>query len=409
MSSPDASENQSSSQSDGDSSRSVQRRVSVDVLRGMVMFLMLAELMHLFDLASAFPNSRVLEWLRFHTTHVAWEGCSLHDLIQPAFTFLVGVSMPFSIASRLKRGGSTTRLLLHAAWRSFLLIVIGIILRSLDQDRTYFTFEDTLTQIGMGYFFVFLIALAPRWVHYVSAAVVLIGFWLAFALSPPPAADFDYASVGVAEGWPHHQEGLASRWNKNSNLSWKADQWFLNLFPREERFEFNEGGYSTLSFVPTAVTMLFGLIAGVWLRDLSGTKLFLRMLAFTLFCVFAGWLLARLGLCPLVKRIWTPSFTLYSGGMCMAWLAFLTWICDDRQWTRWGFPFVVIGANSILIYVMSWTVAEPIREMLLRHFGEGPFSIFGDTFVPVFSGAAAIAIMYCVLLWLYRRRAFLKI
>ena len=82
-----------------------QRDTSIDVFRGMVMFLMLAEVMHLFDLAEHFPGNRLLEWIRFHTTHVAWEGCSLHDLIQPGFTFLVGVSMPFSIASRLQKGG----------------------------------------------------------------------------------------------------------------------------------------------------------------------------------------------------------------------------------------------------------------------------------------------------------------
>ena len=64
------------------------RMLSIDVFRGMVMFLMLAEIMHLFELAEHFPGNRLLEWLRFHTTHVAWEGCSLHDLIQPGFTFL---------------------------------------------------------------------------------------------------------------------------------------------------------------------------------------------------------------------------------------------------------------------------------------------------------------------------------
>ena len=167
------------------------RRASIDVFRGMVMFLMLAEIMHLFDLAKAHPENRLFEWLRFHTTHVAWEGCSLHDLIQPAFTFLVGVSMPFSIASRVSKGSSVSRLLLHAIWRSFLLISIGIVLRSLGSERTYFTFEDTLTQIGLGYFFVFLIALSPRWVQWSSGAIILVGVWLVFAISPAPPPDFD--------------------------------------------------------------------------------------------------------------------------------------------------------------------------------------------------------------------------
>lgn len=385
------------------------RRISIDVFRGMVMFLMLAEILHLSSLAKAFPDNGFLQWLKFHTTHVPWEGCSLHDLIQPSFTFLVGVSMPFSIASRLKSKSSTGALLLHAAWRAFLLISLGIVLRSMNYESTRFTFEDTLTQIGLGYFFVFLIALAPRRAHWVSMGVVLFGFWLAFALTSPPPADFDYPAVGVSEDWPHHSEGFASRWNKNSNLSWKADVWFLNLFPREEPFEYNRGGYSTLSFIPTAATMLFGLIAGGWMRQFSGRNLFSRFALFALIAVLSGWLLSEAGLCPLVKRIWTPSFALYSGGLCMAWLMVLVWVCDSKQWTRWGFPFVVIGSNSILIYVMSWTVAHPIQDMLLRHLGEAPFLILGEPFKPVLTGMATLAILFYALLWMYRRRAFVKI
>jgi heparan-alpha-glucosaminide N-acetyltransferase len=376
----------------------------------MVMFLMLAEVMHLSDLAKLFPGHQLLEWLRFHTTHVAWEGCSLHDLIQPGFTFLVGVSMPFSIASRLSRGGSTASLLMHAAWRSVVLISLGIVLRSMRYEQTNFTFEDTLTQIGLGYFFVFLIALAPRWVHYASIVGILFLFWLAFAVSPAPPADFDYANVGVSEDWPHHHDGFASRWNKNSNLSWQADRWFMNLFPRERPFEFNRGGYSTLSFVPTMVTMLLGLIAGVWLKEPLGTReRSLRFGGAIAILLGLGWTLAAIDLCPLVKRIWTPSFALWSGGMCLLWLAILHWICDVGRWQRWAFAFVVIGSNSILIYVMSWTVEGPIRDMLLRHFGERPFAVFGDALVPQLSGVATLAIMFYVLLWLYRRRVFVKI
>lgn len=385
------------------------RKISIDVYRGMVMFLMLVEVLHLPRLARHFSDNRWLEWLRFHTSHVAWEGCSLHDLIQPGFTFLVGVAMPFSIAAR-KQQGNTAGMLMHAAWRAVVLILIGIVLRSLNDEQTNFTFEDTLTQIGLGYFFVFLIALMPRWVHYLSAVMILCLVWLAFALSPAPPDDFDYREVGVSQRWTHHHEGLASRWNKNSNLAWQADVWFLNQFPREKPFRYNGGGYATLSFVPTMVTMLIGLIAGVWLREpLQRKERMLRFASGTIFCLLAGWLLAYSDLCPLVKRIWTPSFTLWSGGWCLLWLAALHWVCDIKGHQRWAFPFMVIGANSILIYVMSWTVERPIRDMLFRHFGETPFAIFGTAYVTQVSGAATLAIMFSVLLWLYRRKVFIRI
>src|SRR6478735_12711583 len=134
------------------------RILSLDAFRGFVMFLMLAEAMRLWTLHDAFPASRFWAIVAYNTTHVPWQGCSLHDLIQPAFSFLVGAALPFSIANRRARGESFKRMLGHALWRSVALIFLGIFLRSLERQHTYWTFEDTLTQIGMGYTFLFLLA-----------------------------------------------------------------------------------------------------------------------------------------------------------------------------------------------------------------------------------------------------------
>ena len=87
------------------------RILSIDAFRGFVMFLMLAEAMHLMNVRRAFPGNRFWEFVAFNTTHVPWQGCSLHDLIQPAFSFLVGAAMAFSIASRTSRGESWNRML----------------------------------------------------------------------------------------------------------------------------------------------------------------------------------------------------------------------------------------------------------------------------------------------------------
>ena len=124
------------------------------------MFLMLAEVMRLWTLHRAFPGSTFWSIVAFNTQHVPWQGCSLHDLIQPAFSFLAGASLPFSIASRRNKGEPFSRLLAHAIWRSVALILLGIFLRSLESSRTYWTFEDTLTQIGLGYTLLFLLAFA---------------------------------------------------------------------------------------------------------------------------------------------------------------------------------------------------------------------------------------------------------
>src|SRR6185436_7038388 len=130
-------------------------------------------------------------------SHVEWIGCSLHDLIQPSFSFIVGVALPFSIATRLARGQSPGQMTMHALWRSLLLILLGVFLRSTSRPMTYWTFEDTLSQIGLGYPFLFLLGFRSMRVQCIALAVVLIGYWAAFTLYPLPGPDFDYTKVGV--------------------------------------------------------------------------------------------------------------------------------------------------------------------------------------------------------------------
>ena len=89
------------------------RLVSLDVFRGFVMVLMLGEVMRLFDVARAFPHSLLWRVIAFNTQHVEWQGCSLHDLIQPAFSFLVGAALPFSIASRKMKGQTVVVMQFH--------------------------------------------------------------------------------------------------------------------------------------------------------------------------------------------------------------------------------------------------------------------------------------------------------
>ena len=110
----------------------------------------------------------------------------LHDTIQPSFSFLVGVALPYSIRSRQRKGTPLPRMLTHTIWRSLLLILLGIFLRSLHSRQTYFTFEDTLTQIGFGYTFLFLLGLPPTRDQWIAFGAILFGYWLAWALYPLP-------------------------------------------------------------------------------------------------------------------------------------------------------------------------------------------------------------------------------
>ncbi|HJT77532.1 MAG TPA: hypothetical protein VJ739_10065 [Gemmataceae bacterium] len=387
-----------------------KRVVAIDAFRGLVMFLMMAEVLELPRIASHFPGNPVWQFLGFHSEHVEWTGCSLHDLIQPGFSFLVGVALPYSVASRFARGQSFAVMLGHAVWRSLLLIALGIFLRSVGRPQTYFTFEDTLTQIGLGYTFLFLLDFTPRWAQVVALVAVLVGYWAAFALYPPPGPNFNYAAVGVPPEWPHLFGGFDAHWNKNSNLAWAFDRWFLNLFPREKSFLFNGGGYATLSFLPTLGTMILGLLAGGWMRDETRPpgKL-LRLLAAAAACLALGWLLDWSGVCPSVKRIWTPAWTLYSGGWCFLFLAAFYAVNEMLAWRAWAFPLVVIGMNSIAIYCIVHLWQGFILTSLRTHLGHQPFLVLGQVYEPLLAGAVTLVVFWLILFWMYRRRLFLKI
>jgi predicted acyltransferase len=390
-----------------------RRLASIDAYRGLVMFLMLAEVLEFGTIARNVPDSPFWGFLAHHQDHVEWVGCSLHDLIQPSFSFLVGTALAFSLAKRAALGQSAAWLVGHALWRALVLVFLGIFLRSLGRERTNYTFEDTLTQIGLGYPFLFALGLRPRRDQWIALVLILVGIWAAFALYSPPA-DHDYAAVGVSADWlrEHGLTGFAGQhWQKNGNLAWAFDRWFLNLFPREAPFTHNGGGYATLSFVPTLATMILGLIAGGWLREPGWTPA--RRLGHLVVAGLAGlalgWGLGALGVCPVVKRIWTPSWTLFSGGWCFLILAGFYAVIDAAGWRAWSGPLRVIGVNSIAAYLMSWLWKGFIGENLTRHLGEGPFRAFGEAYEPLVHGAAVLLVIWLILWWMDRKKIYLKI
>ncbi len=379
------------------------------------MFLMGVELLELDKVAANFPGNAFWNGVGFHAAHVPWAGCSLHDLIHPSFSFMVGVALPFSIASRLARGQSKARLALHAGLRAILLVALGIFIRSLGRSGTNWTFEDTLTQMGLGYPFVFALSFAGNKARWGSIAVILVGYWLFFVCHPilPPPLNDD--AVNIPTGWSHHFSGFFSHWNLNRNAAWSFDIWFLNLFPRQRPFVGYLGGYNTLNFIPTIATMILGLIAGTWLRDASAAggrpvKLVLSRLVWMGLALLAlGWGLQVAGICPIVKKIWTPAWVLFSGGWCCWLMAGFFWVLDAKGFRRWAFPFVVIGMNSVAMYVLFHTMDEFIGESLVRHLGNAPFLILGPEFQSLLLGASILAILWLVLFWMHRRKIHIKI
>ena len=388
------------------------RLASLDAYRGFVMFLMMAEVLRLKRVAQALPDSGVWSFFASQQSHVEWVGCSLHDLIQPSFSFLVGVALPYSIASRRAKGQSTGVMIGHAVWRAAILILLGVFLRSTGRTLTNWTFEDTLTQIGLGYGFLFALGFRPVREQWAAFVLIVVGVWAAFALYPLPAASFDYAKVGVAQSWleTNGLSGFAAHWQKNTNLAAGFETWWLNLFPREKPFLFHSGGYASLSFVPTLATMILGLLAGNVLRGERASREKLRWFVVAgVSGLAAGALLGWLGVCPVVKRIWTPSWVLFSGGWCCLLLAGFYAVVDGARRGRWAFPLIVIGANSIAAYLIAHLFGDFIRKALTTHFGAEIFRRLGAAYEPLVLGGATLAVLWALLYGMYRQRWFLKI
>jgi heparan-alpha-glucosaminide N-acetyltransferase len=388
----------------------LQRNMAIDAYRGLVMLLMMGEVLQFARVAASLPNNPVLRFLAYNQSHVQWVGMSLHDTIQPSFTFLVGVALPYSVRSRRKKGATFQRMLGHTIWRSFLLVALGIFLRSASGPITYFTFEDTLTQIGLGYTFVFLLTyVRPRW-QWTAFGAILFAYWLAWALYPAPGPNFNYAAVGVPDSWRQHLlTGFASHWNMNSNLGQAFDLWFLNLFPRTSPFLFNDGGYLTLSFIPTLGTMLLGVVAGRWSLTAAPNIPIRKFLIAGAALAAAGLFFHFTGICPIVKRIWTPAWTLFSGGVCFFLLAAFSWVIEIKKHRGIAFPLVVVGMNSIAAYLIAHWCEDLVESSFRINLGMRVLNIFGQAVEPTVLGALTLGVYWLMLYWMYRNKIFIRI
>jgi heparan-alpha-glucosaminide N-acetyltransferase len=184
----------------------------------------------------------------------------------------------------------------------------------------------------------------------------------------------------------------------------------LNLFPHEKPFVFSGGGYQTLNFVPSITTMIFGLLAGQLLRtDLPITEKTKRLALLGIAGIIIGQAVAIAGLCPIVKRIWTPSWAIYSAGWVALLLAGFVAVIEWRGWKRWAFPFVVVGLNPITLYCMWQLMTSFVRDNIRRHLGRHIFESLGAAYVPMLERAAVLLVLWLILLWMYRRKVFLRI
>lgn len=369
--------------------------------------------------------------IRYQFSHCEWVGCTYWDLVQPAFMFMVGTAMAYSLLKRKAVGDSYNSLLAHTLRRSVILILMGIFLKSNWSHTTNWSFMNVLTQMGLAYPFLFLLWGKSFQTQVIVATVVLIATWLLYATYSHSGIDFEAGApeVGVSAAWAQENlKGVGAAWQKNANVGQAIDLWLLNQFPRPERFAYNSGGYQTLNFLPSLVGMLFGLMAGELLRSKRPQKEKLRILILSgIAGIVLGQLLHSTGICPVVKRICTPSFILFSSGWCSIILGVLYGLVDMLKIRFWTFPFTVVGRNSIAAYWMHMLLGAWIARSLTTHFGAGVFHLqltwgdhcwrlFGESsdstlalYEPFIREMLVGTMMWGICWWMYRQKLFIRI
>jgi predicted acyltransferase len=413
-----------------------ERLTSLDAYRGFIMLFMATWGFHIGlpgGTAAQFPDDPVWQFFGTQFGHSAWVGCTAYDLIQPSFMFMVGVALPYSHASRRSRGDSRLKITGHVLYRAVVLILLGIFLSSNSGTRSNFTFVNVLTQIGLGYAFVYLLVGRGMVLQLLVALAILGGYWYLF-VDPPIAVSSiippDISAADLKDGYVPFT-GFFAHWNKHTNFAAAADQHLLKLFaPFTDSYPYNHGGYQTLNFVPSMATMIFGLMAGELLRSsMAGAKKFRILLVAAVAFLVVGYLLG-IWLCPSVKRIWTPSWTIFSTGWTLGLLAAFYGIIDLKGWKGWSFPLVVVGMNSIAMYCMAQLIHGWLGQTVQRHLETGrelllkftehampseawqqhlTQSLYVDPYARIARDASAVIMLWFICLWMCRRKLFLRI
>jgi predicted acyltransferase len=361
------------------------RLQSLDALRGFDMFWIIGgdEVLKAWAQWADWPVRGLID---DQLEHVPWEGFHFYDLIFPLFLFLVGVVIPFSIDKLRASGAPRAALYWRIARRTALLFALGLLCNGILQ----FEFDDlrvagVLQRIALCYGCAALVVLhtSVRGQAAVTVAL-LLGYWALLALVPAP---------GTSPG-DYSMEG---------NLPGYIDRHYLpgKIMPEYYGYGDNEG---ILSTIPAVATALLGALAGHWLR--TGRPPAVKLVGLVL-AGLAGLLLGTAWgtWFPVIKNLWTSSYVLIAGGWSLLLLALFYGVIDVLGFRRWAFFFTVIGANAITIYVVPRfldfpKVADFFLGGVVRHSG---------SFAPVALVLGPLAVQWLFLLYLYRKRIFLRV
>jgi predicted acyltransferase len=360
-----------------------KRIQSIDALRGFDMFWISGGDAFFITLFTVL-GTPFFKGLAQQLDHPAWTGFHFYDLIFPLFLFIMGLSMPLSITKRLNRGDSRKMLYYHIIRRTILLYVLGLVYNGLfDFNFENLRYTGVLHRFAFTYLFASLIIMNFKLKGQVIWALALtFGYWLILLLVPVPG-------FGAYNLTP---EG---------NLCAFIDQKFLPGSWCCYQYGDNEG---ILSNFPAIVNVLLGAFAGnkliSGLTDNQKLKQFVVAGAIGI-AVALLWSLVY----PINKYLWTGSFVALTAGLSLLLLALFYWLIDVKGYTKWAFPFKIIGMNSITIYVIQAIFDFGVVANIFIH---GFYTHFGE-FKDVFFVFCVVFIKWLFLYFLYKQKIFLKV
>lgn len=352
-----------------------KRLVSLDAFRGWTMFWIVGGGGIMAGL-QALGHNPVIDTIVYQLNHTPWQGLRYYDLIWPSFMLMTGMSLPFSYAKRSLRQ-THREIFLRVFRRALVLFLLGSIRESVNLRHPYLVeLSSALQPIGIAYFCAFLLVRKSWRFQAAVAASILAGYALLLAFVPAP---------GIPAGT--YQNGR--------NLVTAVDTAVLGR-------THEEGWGTVLSTIPTIATTILGLLIGELLRSNRPQKSKVRIIALVgVSCVVLG--LAMDPIVPVIMKLWTTSYGLASAGWaCLLFLA-IYMIVDVRGYSKWTFPFVVIGMNAITVYMGRTLV--PLGR-IVGIFTEGPAAAIGS-FGPLLQAAAVLVVEWLILYWMYKRKIFL--
>ena len=379
-----------------------QRLESLDALRGFDLFVltMLGPVMHAW--LGHHPNGarHIAHW-----THATWEGFLTWDLVMPLFMFMAGVSIPFAMAKYVGESAAFPRT--HALWRIFRRVITLWILGCIAQGNllafdlnAFKPLTNTLQAIAVGYAgaalaFLFLswkkqVILAIGLLAVFTAGCLLFGEWQAAGTSPW-ARELNFPAT--------LDKLCLGRWRDCASVSASGNV----IFPA---YYDTAWLWCSLTFV---VTVMSGVFTGILLKSktLSQARKFWWLVVAGTLLVAIGWLGHACGF-PVIKRIWTGTFTLVSSGYCVLLMAAFYGVVDWLGWKRWASWLKIIGMNSILAYMLSPEVGLIDFGGISRALLGGLLRAFDVSRPEIFFACGNAAILFLILWLCYRAKVFLK-